>query len=138
MTLRFMPAPEVLARWSDIVERLRPALNIEAGELLDRLVSGDWAAFDVNEGAGFLVGQMAIPKGGKKPAAWVRFAGGRLPGGPKQRLAAMRSLIVEFEAVARKVGCSAVRVEADRWSGILTDYHEIGRIGRNTIFQKRV
>lgn len=94
--------------------------------------------FDVNAGAGYLVGQMAIPKGGKKPAAWVRFAGGSLPCGPKQRLAAMRSLIVEFEAIARKVGCSAVRVEADRWSGVLTDYQKIGHIGRNTIFQKRV
>ena len=67
---------------------------------------------------------------------WVKYAAGRVLGGPKARLVAIRENMADIEAVAQSIGCSEVRVCGRDWHSVLTDYELIADAPEPNLLRK--
>lgn len=67
---------------------------------------------------------------------WVKYAAGRVAGGPKARLRAIRANMADIETVAQSIGCSEVRVCGRDWSSVLTDYELISDAPEPNLLRK--
>jgi len=108
--------------WPVIAEILAPAVQADPRQTLeglhrrletgaDRLlaISGPGHALMVIEVASDLV-------------CWVKYLAGQIEGGPKARIATIRSVMAQLEAVARNAGCTEIRLCGRDWSTILPTY----------------
>lgn len=53
---------------------------------------------------------------------WVKYLAGQIEGGPKARVAVMRSAVEHIEAVARNAGCTEIKLCGRDWARILPSY----------------
>lgn len=100
-------APAVRQDPRQTLEGLRKRLALGADQLL--AVSGDADGLMVIEVTNAL-------------CCWIKYAGGRVAGGPKRRAAAFRAAIQHLETVAKAAGCTELRLCGRDWSALLTDY----------------
>ena len=125
--LEKLPPSRVLHEWDAIGEALAPAIKpgepVTLNDMRMSLLSGRFEGWKVSEvGNVYAVTWRALITGTGQPALWVLFAGGRMFGGPKRRLASMRDLLRRFEDEARWRRCTEVRIEDRDWSVVATDY----------------
>lgn len=125
--LERLPPSRVLYEWDAIGRALAPAIKagepISLDEVRLSLLSGRFDGWKVSRvGDVYVVTWRALTRDGDRPAMWVLFAGGRMFGGPKRRLAAMRDVLRLFEDEARWRRCAEMRIEDRDWSLVATDY----------------
>lgn len=124
-----IPTNRVASEWPRLVDLLRPAIegddSSDTWGALGRLLSGEVTAWDATTdgGSGVVITATGRTKGRRVRALWVVYAAGAARGGPRRRVAALRSVLRELEVVARTLRCKEIRVE-DRaaWRRVLDDY----------------
>jgi hypothetical protein len=140
--LQILSPEAVVFEWARIAKDLRRALDVDktfrllnlkmtalSGRILIWRLAGEGAAHFVTWGGNVC--------GTDVPALWVLYAGGKVNGGPKRRLATMRAVLAEIEGHARAVGCAEVRVE-DRptWGVVLDGYERSTKPNGGALFRK--
>jgi hypothetical protein len=86
---------------------------------------------------GYVITSVGPAKDGPK-CLWAKYAAGRIEGGPRARIAALRWVTGALEALAEDEGCSEVRLEGRRaWRRAFPDY-EITLDGKDTVHLRKV
>lgn len=67
---------------------------------------------------------------------WIKYVAGRVAGGPKARVAAIREAMESIERVAANAGCCEVRVCGRDWSSVLTEYELIPHAPEPNLLRK--
>ncbi len=118
-------AARIADEWEAIAERLRPALRqdptYDMARLYRRLIDGPALLLEVSDGAsGLWVVSIEEDKG---LVAWTTAIAGRIDGGPKARVAAIRHAVSALEGELAKAGVRAHRLCGRKaWALILPDY----------------
>lgn len=113
------------AEWPDIAEFLWPAVRqdptFSLRDLRWRLLNGFALAFEASEGAeGLWVVSLADEDG--KLVAWTTAIAGKIEGGPKARIAAMRGAVLALEETLKQAGVKAHRICGRDYSRLFPDY----------------
>jgi len=110
--------------WEAIEARLQPAVAVDPDYdligLYGRLLDGSALLFEMGDGAqGLWVVSLDEDNG---LVAWTTAIAGKIDGGPKARVAAIRSAVRAFEETLKLAGVKAHRICGRDWSAILPDY----------------
>lgn len=111
--------------WPVIADRLWPAVRQDPSynlrDLHWRLLNGRGLAFEMSDGAEglWIVSLVGSDEG---LVAWTTAIAGKIGGGPKQRLQAMREAVAALEETLKQAGVIAHRVCGRDWSRILPSY----------------
>lgn len=124
MQVTLLDKDRIAAEWPAIAERLWPAVRqdptYDLNGLLRRLYDGTALVFEVGDGAqGLWVVSLSDDDG---LVAWTTAIAGKIEGGPKQRLAAMRHAVAALEETLKEAGVRAHRICGRDWSKVLSDY----------------
>lgn len=116
---------EIERDWADIAMRLWPAVRQSPGYDLEglrqRLLGGSAMAFRVLVGGdGLWV--VSADQEGPELILWTVAIAGRIEGGPKARLMAMRAALEAIEKTGRLAGCAAHRICGRDYSRLFPDY----------------
>ncbi len=135
--LEHVPVPD----WSLAAAVLGPAIAMAtptADELRGHVERREFACWKLDGIAtGYALTSIGPAKDGPK-CLWVKYAAGRLSGGPKTRRAALRWIVGAFEALAEDAGCTEVRIEGrPQWAAIFSDYSVHGH-GDGTVHLRKV
>lgn len=110
--------------WERLVEELEPALarspDYDVAELYSRLIEQSALAFEVSDGAAGLWVVSLVDDDGL--VAWTTAVTGKIDGGPKARLATIRSAVAALENTLIEAGVTAHRICGRDWSAILPEY----------------
>lgn len=141
MTLQLVMRSEVPRLWGEMVAAIRPALARErrsSWPVLDGLMDGSYEAWAISGPAqGFAVTSVGYVEQTNIKACWVIFAGGKVNGGPKLRIANSKAVLAEFERLAKSAGCQEMRLETRAaWRFVLDDYAVLKRGDDYTTFRK--
>jgi hypothetical protein len=126
MILKPIPIDRITSEWDSLTASLYPALRqdptFNVQSLYDRLMIGYAWIIEATEGAeGYWV--ISLDMDGDDLVAWTTALVGRIEGGPKQRLKAMREGVEYIEGILRKAGVAAHRICGRQgWSMILPHY----------------
>lgn len=122
MRFDLMPVERIKADWPRIAAILAPALRQSPGAttegLRKRLEASSDHLFEIHgPGRCFVVLEVTGDF-----VCWTKFLGGRIAGGPKERLRVIRDAVAHIERVARDAGCKEHRLCGRDWRRILPDY----------------
>lgn len=121
MQVTLLDTARIDREWEAIEARLRPALaqdpEFDLIGLYGRLIDGSAFIFEVSDGAD---GLWVVSIDGL--AAWTTAIVGKIDGGPKQRLVALRHAAASLETVLAQYGLKAHRICGRDWHRILPDY----------------
>lgn len=111
--------------WGEIAMRIWPAVRQSPGYDLEtlryKLTNGSAMAFRVLVGGdGLWIVEAA--EDGPELVLWTVAIAGRINGGPKARLMAMRTALAAIEQTARQAGCKAHRICGRDYSRMFPDY----------------
>jgi len=124
MQVSLVDTARIEREWPVFAEMLWPAVRQDPGYdmrgLYERLSAGAAILFEVGEGAKGLWVVSVVEEDGL--VAWTTAIAGRIDGGPKRRLAAMREALGAIENVARAAGCRAHRICGRDYSRLFPDY----------------
>jgi hypothetical protein len=113
----------IAADWERLGAILGPAVAVDGERTLDGvlegLLDGTFALFEGREGA--ICGLVVVMF--EEGACWLLYAVGRIE---KPRLVNARALVAGFEELARRNGCSEMRLKGRDWSRVLPDYERAG------------
>lgn len=104
--------------WPWMAEVLRPAIAVDPQrderDVLEQLIDGSLTAWGVDgeEARGLFVTQI------DGTDFWVIYAAGRVWAGRR----IMRALMCAFEDIAKRRGCTSMRLEGRDWRPVLKDY----------------
>ena len=125
MQVTLLDKARIADEWSVISERLWPAVRqdptYDMAGLYDRLIDGSALLFEASDGAsGLWVVSLEEDDG---LVAWTTAIAGRIDGGPKARIAAIRHAVAALEQVLPSAGVKAHRLcGREAWARILPDY----------------
>lgn len=110
--------------WEAIEARLQPAVAVDPDYdligLYGRLLDGSALLFEMGDGAqGLWVVSLDEDNG---LVAWTTAIAGKIEGGPKARVAAIRSAVRAFEETLKLSGVKAHRICGRNWQRVLPDY----------------
>ena len=108
--------------WPIFADILAPALRQDPTQTIEglhkRLAAGAEQLIEVSGGAsGLMVLEVT-----EELVCWVKYAAGRIDGGPKQRMQFFRDTMEHLASVAKNAGCTEVRLCGRDWARILPDY----------------
>lgn len=117
--------------WEGLRKLLAKAFALDGlgeDEIKTRLDSGAMKAVTVSDGAeGVIVYQVSDKPHGR--VLFLSFAGGRVEGGPKERLRKIRTIERAFEAEARRIGCVEMQGGGRNWHRVLRGWEPDGGDG---------
>ena len=124
MQATLLDKDRIAAEWPDIADRLWPAVRqdptYDLESLRAELIAGTALAFEVGDGAeGLWIVSLGEDNG---LVAWTVAIAGRIEGGPKRRLAAMRDAVAALEQTLKTAGVRAHRICGRDWSKVLPSY----------------
>lgn len=124
MQVTLLDTGRLEAEWEAIAERLWPAVRQDPAYSLHglrkRLLERSALAFEVSEGAaGLWIVSLGEDDG---LVAWTTAIAGKIEGGPKARVAAIRNAVAALENTLKQAGVKAHRICGRDWSAILPDY----------------
>lgn len=128
MQVALMDKARIEREWPFIAEFLWPAVRqdptYDLMGLYRRLLDGSALLFQVTNGAlGFWVISLGEDDGDL--VAWTTAIAGKIDGGPKARVAAMRQAVRALEETLKSAGVKAHRICGRDWSRLLPDYVSI-------------
>jgi hypothetical protein len=110
------------AQWPVIAEILAPAVRNDPSQTMEglhrRLAAGADSLLEIT-GPGRC---MMVIEVASDLVCWTKYLAGTIEGGPKARIAIMRSAVRHLETVARNAGCTEHRLCGRDWRRILPDY----------------
>lgn len=124
-------SPDQIAKdWGGIAEQLWPAIRQDPSynvqSLYNRLINGTALLFRVSDGAnGYWVVSLdseVNQNGVNELIAWTEAIVGQIDGGPKAKIATIRTAVDALEVLLRKSNVRAHRICGRDWSGILPEY----------------
>lgn len=116
-------AARIEREWPVIAEILAPAVREDPRQTMEglhkRLASGADSLLRIS-GPGDALMVVEVTNG---LACWVKYLAGHIDGGPKARVAIIRAAVAHIEAVARKAGCTEIKLcGRETWARIMPDY----------------
>lgn len=126
MQIRPVPASRITADWAWLGPKLAPAVQFDKSVTLDdvraKLASKqcELARITVPNGDGWVVSELCEDDG--VICCWLSYLSGDVQGGPRAFLKLMRSIISEYEAMAKKAGADEMRIGGRNWSRVFPDY----------------
>jgi hypothetical protein len=112
--------------WPAFAEILAPAVRVHAGAKMqtvyERLMSGYFHMLehDAPDASGLLVFRVFDDEG--KVSCFASYVAGKVPGGPKQMIRTMRTLMAAFEQLCREAGVYQIYIGGRDWSRVFPDY----------------
>jgi hypothetical protein len=114
---------EIPRAWEALSAAIEPAVRADPNQTMQgeyaRLVAGIDLAVMISgaDGYGALILQCT-----EQGECWIRYLAGRMNGGPKAKLRALREGMAWVEKAAAEAGCGSVKVCGRDWSMVLTEY----------------
>jgi hypothetical protein len=117
-----IPRDRVAAEWPAILGLIGAAIkhdkNATPTDVRRWLTTGRAEAFWIRTPR--VIGLAVTTTEGR--VCWLNYAGGKVSGGPRAFVMAVRAIVAEIERLATLAGCSELRLGGRNWSRVFPDW----------------